>query len=1590
MGRCVWSKCPRIFKRHPALVAGRTRAVTCQASLKKSAHISNVKPHQKFNSFGLPKGLIGAKCTALVNIEGNPCSCLLDTGSQVTTVSQSFYEQNLPGLSITSLDNLLEIEAANGQAVPYLGYVEVRVTFPKDFLGSDVEVSTLALVIPETGGTAQPKALIGTNTLDLAYEKYLETNDTVCQAVPFGYRAVIKTIENRRQQKVNSSIGIVRLPNLTPTVVPAGQNVVLEGVVNVRGQVAEKWAVMEPPSFSPFPGGLLVASCLLNLPQHPSQKVPVVLKNETEHDIIIPGKSVIADIHALQKVISHKVTKPECSVSGVHAKSTGELCLDFGDSCVPEVWKKRITQKLHAMPEVFAFHDMDVGHTDKVRHSIKLQDETPFKHKARPIHPNDLEAVRRHLEELLEAGIIRESESSYSSPIVVVRKKNGDIRLCIDYRKLNMQTIKDAYALPNLEETFSALRGSKWFSVLDLKSGYYQIELEEKDKHKTAFVCPLGFWEFNRMPQGITNAPGTFQRLMEKCMGDINLSEVLVFLDDLIVFSGTLEEHERRLLHVLGRLKEYGLKLSLDKCKFFQTSVKYLGHIVSKDGVETDPQKIEAIKTWPSPQNLKELRSFLGFSGYYRRFIKDYAKLVKPLNELTVGYPPLRRGCKVKSNEKTYLDPKEPFGGRWTDDCQQAFKTLIDNLTRAPVLGFADPGLPYVLHTDASTTGLGAALYQEQDGVLRVIAYASRGLSRSEARYPAHKLEFLALKWAVTEKFCDYLYGSNFKVITDSNPLTYILTSAKLDATSYRWLSALSTFSFTLHYRPGRSNLDADALSRRPHGDLVNDATSQKEQDRIRQFTLYHSPEAANSTLVSADAIQAVCDRLLHHADASSCLALIESLSMCPEAVPEEYENIAGSAVVSCMSEQELREKQRNDPALREVIIQLESGNTVLPALRHELPELPFLLRELRKLELKDGVLYRKRALGECVTYQLALPPDLRAVAMESLHDNMGHMGIERTLDLIRSRFYWPRMASDVETKVKTCSRCVCRKSLPERAAPLVNIQVNRPLELVCMDFLSLEPDRSNTKDILVITDFFTKYADAVPTPNQKARTVAKSLWENFIVHYGMPEKLHSDQGPDFESKTIKELCEISGIKKVRTTPYHPRGNPVERFNRTLLGMLGTLKTQEKAHWKDFVRPLVHAYNCTKHETTGYTPYELMFGRQPRLPVDLIFNTSVNREGPKFHSQYVQSLKTHLQESYKLAQKNAAKTAERNKVRFDRRVTESTLEEGDRVLVRNVRLRGKHKLADRWDPVVHIVVSRAGELPVYTVRPERLEGPLRTLHRDLLLPCGFLSSLDDDDSDVVKPRKKRVTRQSRDAENEECLENYQSSDEDDYIPQISDVSALTSEKLIREYKVVRRPVELPLDSDTASQSLLDLEPLSTDASEIVNAKDVPRRKDPPEAEHLSHTKNSPDTQHLPEAESSSGDMEPVKEPLKERNPLPQVEQQSQDGPGGNKKEKDSKTHAVQVEETVPDVALQRTRLESAEPDELEEDTDQDESEDESRLRRSKRLKQKSKRLTYPELGNPMISIIQSLLQGLNTAFVESLAEQPRSIRHPKP
>ncbi|CAI5656751.1 unnamed protein product [Oreochromis niloticus] len=703
--------------------------------------------------------------------------------------------------------------------------------------------------------------------------------------------------------------------------------------------------------------------------------------------------------------------------------------------------------------------------------------------------------------------------------------------------------------------------------------------------------------------------------------------------------------------------------------------------------------------------------------------------------------------------------------------------------------------------------------------------------------------------------------------------------------------------------------------------------------------------------MVSREVVQAICERHSVNSvgldpESFTCpgLALVESLALHATAVPDSFEEelLGGSPLAPPITEDELRQKQRLDPALNAVVTQLETGQTPPPRLRAELPELPLLLRELSRLELQNGVLYRKRQTGPDISFQLVLPEELRPMVFQHLHNNMGHLGNDRTIDLVRARFYWPKMQVSVEKMISTCERCVRRKCKPERAAPLMNIQTSRPLELVCIDYLSIEPDQSNTKDVLVMTDHFTKFAVAVPTPNQRARTVAKALWENFIVHYGVPERLLSDQGPDFESKTISELCEIIGMKKIRTTPYHPRANPVERFNRTLLQMLGTLSDNEKLHWKEYVKPLVHAYNCTKNDVTGYSPYVLMFGRQPRLPIDLVFGLPVNAQ-KKSHSQYVSDLKHKLEESFKIATSNTQKNAERNKTRFDKQVVDSTLNVGDRVLVRNVKLRGKHKLANRWEDDVYVVLRKAGELPVYTVKPEAKERPVRTLHRDLLLPCSFIPITESTENSSQKPHAQRNTRQTVVQEDDDLDSEYLP------IPTWIPMSISSSAK----------PPEVSPALVVPRTESVQRQFSAYDETECDNPteRDNPTECDK-QTEEIKETEtgNLPERSNLPEP-SLLGTNIQVEDPVE-------------------KTQQPSEQILPNANATMPERLNDHEAVITEQPSAPASQNSSQENHDV--LRRSQRSHQRPERLQYSKLGNPLLYVVNAVFSSLNEAISSSM------------
>ena len=954
--------------------------------------------------------------------------------------------------------------------------------------------------------------------------------------------------------------------------------------------------------------------------------------------------------------------------------------------------------------KVFSKDDMDMGRTKLVKYHIKLTDPAPFKEAYRRIPPQMYDEVKAHIQEMLDLGAIRPSNSPWASAIVLVRKKDGRLRFCIDLRRLNNRTVKDAYSLPRIESILDSLGGAQIFTTLDLKAGYWQVEMAEECKAYTAFTCgPLGFYECDTMPFGATNAPATFQRLMHDCLGDLNMNWCIVYLDDIIVFSDTKEEHLKRLEAVFQKLMAAGLKLKPTKCFFFKDEIEYLGHVVSGKGISTNPKKIEAVTKWPTPKTVYDVRSFLGFVGYYRRFIKNFSKITKPIREVITG---LENQSK-RAAKKTHIE--------WTDIADSAFETLKTMCVNTPILAYPDYQLPFTLHTDSSTDGLGAVLYQKQNGKQRVIAYASRSVSKAESNYPAHKLEFLALKWTVCEKFHEYLYGTKpFEVFTDNNPLTYVLTSAKLDACGQRWVAKLANYNFSIKYRCGVSNTEADALSRIKWPEAISE-----KLDLDNRCMDTHIINAILTGAVSKS-------------------SLIESVSCSTDLIPTELDK-----TTSKLSNINWMKEQRLDPNLGVIIRLIESGQLFKRKLQgKDSTELKSFLRNKRCLKLYKDVLYRKSYSDNSTTkktmWQLVVPKLFRERALSGCHDDVGHQGILRTLSLLRERFYWPGMQEEATQYVMRCSRCLRRKT-PPQVAPLQPILVTQPLELVHMDYLSLEPSKGNIENVLVITDHFTRYALAYPSKTQTAQATARILWDNFICHYGFPEKFISDQGRNFESDLIKELCKIAGVKKVHTTPYHPQGNgQCERFNSTLCNMLGTLSDEEKSDWKSHLGCMTHAYNCTKHASTTYSPYYLMFGRHPRLPIDIEFGLhKPNCSDNSSKSRYIQKLRRRLNYAFQKASKYSDQQAKKYKQGYDKSVKGPQLHVNDLVLVKIVAHKGRHKLQDRWEPEEYVVIEQPiTGTPVYKVKPVNGNN-IRTLHRNLLLPLGVKLEPDYESDDSI-------------------------------------------------------------------------------------------------------------------------------------------------------------------------------------------------------------------------------------------------------------
>ena len=796
---------------------------------------------------------------------------------------------------------------------------------------------------------------------------------------------------------------------------------------------------------------------------------------------------------------------------------------------------------------------------------------------------SEAEELKKQLEELEEKGYIRPSKSPFGAPVLFVKKPDGSMRLCVDYRALNKLTIKNRYPMPIIDDLTDRLHGAKVFSKIDLRSGYWQVKIADEDVHKTAFRTKYGHYEFTVLPFGLTNAPATFMRLMNDIFRPLLDRCVVVYLDDILIYSQTMEEHVGHVRQVLEILREHKLYGKLSKCTFGQDSVDYLGFVVDQYGIHMDDKKVSAVSEWPQPQSKHELLQFLGLANYYRKFVNSFSLIAAPLTDLL-----------KKDTEYT-----------WTDKHDKAFQELKRILTSKPLLIIPDVQGSFEITSDASNIGIGAVL--SQNG--RPVAHFSRKLSQAEKNYAAHEKEALAVVQAVRH-WRVYITGRPVTLYTDHHSLKYLKTQPNLNLRQRRWMEDLEEQNWTIEYKPGQQNQAADALSRRPDHELGAIQVLSQEQELLQE--------------------------LRNH--------------WVYEDIPENCTLIDGLVY---------QRGERDDDSLRLLI-----------------PTAP-------------------------------LWKELKIIIIRECHDAAysGHLGIEKTTELVERSFVWDGMAGDIKEYVSTCPTCQQIKHSTQKKAGLL-----QPLEIpdekwshISMDLITQLPVSRNGKDaIVVFVDRLTKMIHMAPIKTAiKPPELARVMVQTVVKYHGVPKAIVSDRDPRFRSHFWQALMKSLGTKLQMSTAYHPQTDGLtERANQTIEQMLRAYVNEDQDNWDECLDLVEFAYNNSKQASTGHSPFFLNYGRNPNTPIQLAMQTNAARRVPA-----TLSFLKNMNEEIDKAIANTAAAQDRQKTFADQHRREQSYKLGDKVWVstQNFRMqKGKtKKFANKFEgpfTIEQVVSSTAYKL----------------------------------------------------------------------------------------------------------------------------------------------------------------------------------------------------------------------------------------------------------------------------------------------------
>lgn len=916
-----------------------------------------------------------------------------------------------------------------------------------------------------------------------------------------------------------------------------------------------------------------------------------------------------------------------------------------------------------------------------------------------PLAQRDI--IQKKIEEMLQKGIIEPSKSLWNSPLLLVPKKSQtdekEYRLVIDYRNLNKHTETQTYPMPNLEEELCKMHGSKYFSTMDIQSAFHQIRLNENDKEKTAFSTNNRKFHFSSMPFGLKGSPVTWQAYITEIMGDLLSRNVMAYMDDIMTYDKTIEEHRKSLTDVLERLRKNNLKVNLAKTKFFASEINYLSHIIDRNGSRPSERNIEAIKKFPKPKNLAEVQRFVGMASYFRKYINLFAQKAQPLHNL----------CKKNVEFE------------WTDDCNEAFEKLKTALTTAPVLAFADFSRKFYISVDASNHAVGGYITNDPPPNDKPIEYFSKSLNQAQRNYSTTHRELLAIILAI-EQFQHYIWGKPFVLYTDHQALTYLFNQSKPGSRLLRWKLALAEYDFEIIHRKGSNNVVSDCLSRTERPETMSIASCIKNSatkaimqaitrgraketklidDEKPRAPVYHMNEEPNLTFDTKK-----YDKILFLVEKSGNIAFKKLQTMIKKKIvmddikPCEPYSINDHIDMIVIPKLNFKIEQL-DAAVLQVRENCKKFKSQRIAINCGIAN----FQTYRQIKQTFREIFAKTDIS--ITFFLGTQVELYDVGdinevLRTYHTSIlgGHRGFERMKSTIKRFYTWPTMNTDIKKYVENCAVCEKSKIHRHTHTPLQITSVAKtPFEKIYIDFVGeISPNSSDGhKYIMTISCDLTKYVIMTPTFDSTALTAAKTIVEEVCLVFNFPKIIVSDNGPAFVSEIFKQMAKLLNIKHIKTAPYHPQSNGgIERYHRTLGQYIRSYTEKHPMTWHRFLPYFTFSYNTTVHSTTGFAPHTLVFGFDLEIPI------SVRNSRPNYnYDSYHNELLTQLREAHARVRELIQKRKIENKKQYDsNNHAELKLKRNDLVLllkdVRKNKFESKYSGPYRVEQVLSPAVTK--------------------------------------------------------------------------------------------------------------------------------------------------------------------------------------------------------------------------------------------------------------------------------------------------------